>query len=964
LADISRLVLEIDAKGVTKATGDLTAFERLMSKIQGTSTKTEKLVKDLGNNFAAFNLIINRLPGPLKDIASGMLGMVSPATAATGAIISLSSAAIQFGKNSLQAFGEFELIRANLELTMGSVERANDVFSQVKDFAMKTPFDVAGTAQAVNMLKQAGIATNDLISTLEILGNVSGGNMERFNRIAYNYVQVLQKGVLDARDTREFAGNLVPINKALEAIGVTGKATADDMVRAFQHMTQEGSMFYNAINRQSDTMVGKTNQLKEAWANFQATWAENSGLGELWKKVIEGITGAIQDQTDTMNKNKAVREAYERINSVQGDHDRSRNDLRSLRTKRHVEVVDNGTPEDHLLVATRELLVLQNQLNQARSESVRGILRTRIRILEEEIIKNQELSDSEKNRIENEEAINSLLKEQDRLREEGKTQFEKEMSDLLGEYANTSEGKYETILKAIQALELLKSKTYEVEHIASRGRGGQVKWLETIGLSKEQIAMVDAVILKLTGDLNKVEEELRETKTSLKEWQELLKSTLNISEESAFTGLTAVDEYTTGFYDRLKGALAYATIAGEDAADVYGEFADEIDRAMKALMYSGKFNATDNAIKGLAELYAIINGSRGNKTSLEWSQNATEERDRQLARILMANANTYDDKLKLSFAQSKIHPEMQGVVAQQFYTANYSEKKDDLTHQLDLMKMSTAERERQLLIDQGIHETYVDEILSLQKQIDTYQILGNLLDQIGQTSLSSLIDMAHELGEAFQDGTISSNELGDAVGNMVKRIVDALPQLLLSAGIQLMSKDWRLGLAFIAASGLASFVSGLISDTSNDKNDKDDQLSKLQKIQDEISNLIDQQKSLEEYYFKKRQELNARAAMGVTSVNDMILTPQGNFSTNPNDYIIATKHPETLGAGNASVSVPITIVNNAGVSVTKQEQEGPDGKKILIMIDNMIKGNIANGNYDSALQAQQRRIAGRNIRTS
>jgi hypothetical protein len=240
--------------------------------------------------------------------------------------------------------------------------------------------------------------------------------------------------------------------------------------------------------------------------------------------------------------------------------------------------------------------------------------------------------------------------------------------------------------------------------------------------------------------------------------------------------------------------------------------------------------------------------------------------------------------------------------------------------------------------------------------------MSGLLEQIGQTSLSSLIDMAHELGQAFRDGSISSNEFGDALGNMIKRVIDAMPQLLLSAGLQMMATNWKLGLAFIAASGLASFVSGMVDDSSRD--DSDDQLSKLQKIQDEISKLIDQQKSLEEYYFKKRQELNAKAAMGVTSVNDMILTPKGGFSTHPDDYIIATKHPETLGTGNSSVSVPVTIINNAGVNVTKQDQDGPNGKSILIMIDNMVKNNIANGNYDSVLQIQQRKSAGRNIRSS
>jgi hypothetical protein len=224
--------------------------------------------------------------------------------------------------------------------------------------------------------------------------------------------------------------------------------------------------------------------------------------------------------------------------------------------------------------------------------------------------------------------------------------------------------------------------------------------------------------------------------------------------------------------------------------------------------------------------------------------------------------------------------------------------------------------------------------------------------------------MAHELGEAFRDGTLSSKEFGDALGNMIKRIVDALPQLLLSAGLQVMATgNWQVGLALIAASGLASFVSGMISD--GQKDGTEDQVAKLQRIQDEISKLIDQQKSLEEYYVKKRQELNAQAAMGATSVNDMIITPQGRFSTHPDDYIIATKHPESIGTGGNVVTMHVKIINNAGSAVTTEQRMGDDGiGELLVMIDKQIQNNVASGKWDRTLAIRESRNQGRSIKTS
>jgi hypothetical protein len=150
----------------------------------------------------------------------------------------------------------------------------------------------------------------------------------------------------------------------------------------------------------------------------------------------------------------------------------------------------------------------------------------------------------------------------------------------------------------------------------------------------------------------------------------------------------------------------------------------------------------------------------------------------------------------------------------------------------------------------------------------------------------------------------------------------------------------------------------MISDSERDN--AEDQLAKLQKIQDAIASLIDQQKSLEEYYFKRRQELNARAAM---NVNDLIVTPQGTWSTHPDDYIIATKSPQTLNSG-GGVQMNVKIVNNAGAVVTAQQGIGPDGiNEFLIMVDQRIQNNIASGKFDGSFAMRDARTRGRNYRT-
>ena len=126
-------------------------------------------------------------------------------------------------------------------------------------------------------------------------------------------------------------------------------------------------------------------------------------------------------------------------------------------------------------------------------------------------------------------------------------------------------------------------------------------------------------------------------------------------------------------------------------------------------------------------------------------------------------------------------------------------------------------------------------------------------------------------------------------------------------------------------------------------------------------------KDQEEYYLKKRRELNAdfinqQISAGL-SVHDMILTPQGNFSTDPNDYIIATKNPQGL-AGGTQVNV---IVNNTAAdtaSVGVQQRQNADGfTELIINVSKAVARDYAQGTngWDGAILARAQKGSGRSL---
>ena len=167
------------------------------------------------------------------------------------------------------------------------------------------------------------------------------------------------------------------------------------------------------------------------------------------------------------------------------------------------------------------------------------------------------------------------------------------------------------------------------------------------------------------------------------------------------------------------------------------------------------------------------------------------------------------------------------------------------------------------------------------------------------------------------------------------------------------------------ADWLNSWLDGIFGDYNNaiqeviDANTE--QAESQRRLNEEYKKLQDSIREQEEYYLKKRTELNAWSLENYansTQVNDMILTPHGNFSTHPNDTIIATKDPASLGN-----SVAVTVNNYSDSHVDVKERNNNGIKELLVTISRKIASDVADGvnGWDGAFNARSARIAGRSI---
>ena len=80
--------------------------------------------------------------------------------------------------------------------------------------------------------------------------------------------------------------------------------------------------------------------------------------------------------------------------------------------------------------------------------------------------------------------------------------------------------------------------------------------------------------------------------------------------------------------------------------------------------------------------------------------------------------------------------------------------------------------------------------------------------------------------------------------------------------------------------------------------EKEKEIERQKALTEAYSNMLTTLRDVQEEYEKRKRAINAEGFNdSVTGVHDMILTPQGRFSTDPDDYIIATKNPNGLDNG-------------------------------------------------------------------
>ena len=929
--------------------------------------------------------------------SAGVLGLVK---AFNGLIGGLRSVATQ----SIQVYSHFESMQKGLETFFQSADKGKAKFDELRKFSNETTFGVDELASAFTTLANVGTDVDTITQKLTMLGNISGGDKQKFADLVSIYSKILSVGKAGSEQIQQLAMRGIPIYDMLKKIGVSGTATGEQITKAFEEMTKEGGQFYNAMNDINDTISGKEGFVSDYWKEMLSNFAEASGLAEVYKSVLDTVKEAIGHVVDKLyeiNNNPTTKIIFQgalvsTLAAIVGIIGGSLLTAISALNKK--------------LAITAMLKTVLDPKTLAIAAAVAGVAGLTVAVAG--LVKEWE------------NAGDAVKDYNSSLPNSGAESDNKTPIDDVSSQLEQAQREYDRQLK--KYLSLIDKKTSLLQ--SGQGKVGWAFQDEQVADSdKAYLDELDKKIRKIIGPLDAARQKVDELKESLGELQAkkdfddrisaFEKKVSELFDDTSYSKAEKdIDELAgkiNGLQSEFKEFNPYIDDSSKDKVSrIINEWQSKLEN-MKIKFAVGNQNDWQKELSKILGFsdeqisQLMQTGYTGNNAGAMYGQIQQDMIDRRnQAYGIMGFKPDYETEQQDAVnLYNNFRNSILDIIQSKNFNINDNIFKN-LTTQLDNAKEQL--RKFGFALDDAGNVVENNFIVQLKKWTDEQIVNGNLGGAVVGSLASHSSDLQNAANGAQQGGWIGAVietvvgalvnvcqglENFDEVLNPVTTLFQNLSELI-SFIMEIVSSVLKIILAvakiintilkilkpvlkliegIIAAIAafidmIANVIEAIASLLPWVKETKDVEEENAVDLTEAYKELISAMKNNEEEYEKRKKELNASDyASKVTGVHDMILTPQGQFSTDPDDYIIATKNP---GALNNTGAVPIylqpiinnTIADTANVD-TKTERDNNGVMQMIVTISRKIAYDYANGEngWDNAVSARAYKQNGRSL---
>lgn len=178
------------------------------------------------------------------------------------------------GGFALNASGKMEQLTLAFESMLGGADAARSMVKELADFAAGTPFQLEGIGGAAKQLLSFGVAQNEVMGQLKILGDIAAGANVPLQDMAAIFGKAKAKGKAMTEELLQLSDRGIPIidvlakqmnvpKQAIFDLASKGRISFELLARAMESMTKDGGIFADQMKKQSASLFGLFSTLKD-----------------------------------------------------------------------------------------------------------------------------------------------------------------------------------------------------------------------------------------------------------------------------------------------------------------------------------------------------------------------------------------------------------------------------------------------------------------------------------------------------------------------------------------------------------------------------------------------------------------------------------------------------------------------------------------------------------------------------
>lgn len=299
------------------------AIERLRNlALQGRQNSAEfqnlaSVVRNANSQIQNANNVVNTaingskgLSGALGSLG-GSLGSLKGLTVAAAAGFAAMKLK-DYGQYALSTSAAFEQLAISFRVMTGSAQTGQELTDAIIKLGAETPMTAQQLSKAAQLLLSFGESAENIIPDLQLLGDITGGEVNRFNMLALAFAQVGANGKLMGQDLLQMVNaGFNPLQIMSQTTGKSmgelrkemeeGRISFQMVAQAMRDAASEGGRYFGLMEQQSQSLNGRLSTLGDTWEQVAksigdvfaptAKTAVNAliAIGEQTQKTIEWL---------------------------------------------------------------------------------------------------------------------------------------------------------------------------------------------------------------------------------------------------------------------------------------------------------------------------------------------------------------------------------------------------------------------------------------------------------------------------------------------------------------------------------------------------------------------------------------------------------------------------------------------------------------------------------------------------